>query len=118
VLVDYGAPGWLPAELSPAGFLGAWSEATGDSIASLASVPRLSVNGADDPDWVRTMVWYYYRLGSYYRSRGALAAAVRAWDEGLKWAPGEQALIEARSEFAFSESISSPPGVEHVSQPR
>lgn len=102
VLVDFGTPGWLPAELVPAGWLGEWRVMDSASKGLPEEVPRLQAEGGqDDPDWVRTVVWYYYRLGSYYRLRGYPVAAARAWDAGLEWAPGEEALREARAELAL-----------------
>jgi hypothetical protein len=96
VLVDYGAPGWLPVELVPAGWLARW-EAAGEIS---ESIPRLDTPEAlEDPDWVRTAVWYYYRLGEYYLARGRHEAAAQAWDEGLLWAPSEPTLSAVRAQL-------------------
>jgi hypothetical protein len=101
VFVDFGAPGWLPTELVPEGWLGQWSELGGERAPPEEDVPRAdSPAELGDPDWVRTMVWYYYRLGTYYRARGHASLAVEAWEEGLRWAPGEYALAAARAELA------------------
>jgi len=105
VFVDFGTPGWLPGELVPAGWLGEWSSPPSGARPATLEVPRLQVTGGNnDPDWVRTVVWYYYRLGSYYRARGFATAAIRAWDEGLQWAPAEEALLTARAELVVAEA--------------
>jgi hypothetical protein len=105
VFVDYGTPGWLPSELDPAGWLARWNVPQHGSLPDLpAPVPVIDMpRAAADPDWVRTAVWYYYRLGIFYEARGEQSAAARAWDEGLHWAPGEQALMEARANLAAAD---------------
>jgi hypothetical protein len=104
VFVDYGTSGWLPSELDPAGWLARWDTLLCGSARDLrATVPVVDMPLAvTDPDWVRTVVWYYYRLGKFYHARGERSAAARAWDEGLQWAPGEEALMEARANLAVA----------------
>lgn len=93
VFVEYGTPGWLPAELVPAGWLAEWSRVP-DRVA--VGIPRLnSLVARSDPDWVRTAVRFYFRLGLYFQARGMPDAAEQAWDQGLRWAPGEPLLIVA-----------------------
>jgi hypothetical protein len=99
VLVDYGTPGWMPSELSFAGFFASWGPPGSLPPAATEAVPPLRVAGADqDPEWVRSVVWFYYRLGAYYRACGQADLALRAWDEGLAWAPEEELLRQARAE--------------------
>jgi hypothetical protein len=97
VHVDYGCDGWTNDELAADGWLARW-----DSSAREANdVPKFTVVGAEaDPDWVRTAVWFYYRLGQHYLGRGSVLAAARSWDEGLRWSPGEPALEGLRAELA------------------
>jgi hypothetical protein len=106
VFVDYGTPGWLPSELDPAGWLARWDVSQRGSVTGLlAPVPVVDMpRAAADRDWVRTAVWYYYRLGVFYEARGEQSAAARAWDEGLQWAPGEQALMEAVANLAAADN--------------
>jgi hypothetical protein len=98
VHVDYGCDGWSDHELSADGWLARW-----DSTGASATVPRLAQNGsAVDPDWVRTAVWYYYRLGNHYLEHGLVGPAAESWDEGLAWAPGEPELASLRAQLARS----------------
>lgn len=91
VHVDYGTPGWTAAEIAPAGWLGRWTEPSlGPGHLPVLDVPR----AVRDPDWVRTAVLYYYRLGTYYADRGQYSRASASWSEGLRWAPSEPTLLE------------------------
>jgi hypothetical protein len=97
VLVDVGTPGWIPGELVLAGYLGQWVKPSEAVRRNSPRIPRAdSPLSRLDPDWVRTQVWYYYRLGLYYRDRGETVLAARAWDEALTWSPNELELLEVR----------------------
>ena len=96
VLVDYGCDGWAAGELNADGWLARWD----DTPREFTAVPRLAMPGSgSDPDWIRTAVWYYYRLGDYYMHRGMAKPAALSWDEGLRWAPGETTLRALRAEL-------------------
>jgi hypothetical protein len=104
VYVDYGVPGWQASELIPSGWLGCWQN---DSAVE-TSIPRINAPvAAGDPDFVRTLVWFYYRLGYYYKDRGLPKVAALAWSEGLRWAPQEERLLTLRAEIDGDEQASS-----------
>lgn len=99
VRVDYGCAGWTADDLVADGWLARWD----GTAPEFTAIPQFALAGADsDPDWVRTAVWYYYRLGDYYLKRGMIRPAAMCWDEGLRWAPGETTLQGLRADLAAS----------------
>jgi len=112
VRVDYGVPGWPPDELVADGWLARW-ESTDELD---ATIPTIDAPGAAlDPDWIRTVVWYYYRLGQFYMKRGMPQAAADAWDEGLRWAPNESTLSVLRAQVGseLRAASTADPGTPH-----
>lgn len=110
VFVDYGTPGWRPAELVPAGWLGEWKE-TPDRAA--VGIPMLkSLAARSDPDWIRTAVGFYFRLGQYFKARELPGAAAMAWDQGLRWAPMEPSLIRALADIESEIQVAGLSGLE------
>lgn len=102
VLLDYGTPGFLPTEMTPLGMLCLW-DTSRLPAKSLSELPQLRIEGSEsDPEWVRSAVWFYYRLSLHERARGDMQAALRACDEGLAWSPDEEALHKQRSELTDS----------------
>jgi hypothetical protein len=100
VLVDYGTPGFLPSETTPLGMLCVW-DTSGLQTPSGHSASSLRQEGAErDPEWVRSAVWFYYRLALHHRALGHVEEALRWCEEGLAWAPGEDALLQTRAELS------------------
>lgn len=94
VLLDFGTPGFVPAEMAPRGMLCLWDT----TVQMEPGIPQLRLDGAQaDPEFVRSAVWFYYRLAVHQFAVGHADAARRACDEGLYWAPEEVALLEARA---------------------
>ena len=118
VLVDVGTPGWIPSELLLTGYLCRWVQPSVTNVNSHHSIPRMNTPlSRSDPDWVRTQVWYYYRLGLFYRDRGEISLAASAWDEALSWSPNEPELLEARNSLPIAQRVDPPSdsaGVRHL----
>ncbi len=104
VLVDFGIPGFPPEELAPLGMVGLWDSTAASG--SISDVPVWHPAGAeDDPECVRSAVWFYYRLALFHRERGFASLAMQALELGLTWAPGEETLTRERAQLALDTEL-------------